>query len=87
MDKTLKYIGISHKSAIVSQREKLHISDKEKVKLIEDVRDNFKDISGLFILATCNRTEIYFESTTTSASTVLYSASKMSISFCASIRV
>lgn len=71
MDKTLKYIGISHKSAIVSQREKLHISDKEKEKLIEDVRDNFKDITGLFILATCNRTEIYFESTITSASVIL----------------
>jgi glutamyl-tRNA reductase len=30
-------------------------------------RTTFQDLTGLFILATCNRTEIYFESTNTSA--------------------
>jgi glutamyl-tRNA reductase len=44
-----------------------HISELEKETLSSDIRKTFSDISGLFILATCNRTEIYFESTLTSA--------------------
>ena len=67
MSKTLKYIGISHKTASVVQREMFHISDFEKEVLSERIRETFSDISGLFILATCNRTEIYFESTATSS--------------------
>jgi len=68
MDKTLRYIGISHKTASVAQREMFHISESEKEILSEMLWTEFPDISGLFILATCNRTEIYFESTITSAS-------------------
>ena len=67
MDKTLKYIGISHKTASVVQREMFHISELEKEILTNSICETFSDISGLFILATCNRTEIYFESTLTSA--------------------
>ena len=67
MDKTLKYIGISHKTASVVQREIFHISELEKEILTNSICETFSDISGLFILATCNRTEIYFESTLTSA--------------------
>ena len=68
MDKTLRYIGISHKTASVMQREMFHISESEKETLVDVISNMFPDISGLFILATCNRTEIYFESTITSAS-------------------
>jgi glutamyl-tRNA reductase len=68
MNKTLRYIGISHKTASVVQREMFHIPELEKETLSSDIRKTFSDISGLFILATCNRTEIYFESTLTSAS-------------------
>ena len=67
MNKTLKYISISHKTASVVQREMFHISDFEKETLSETIGEAFSDISGLFILATCNRTEIYFESLTTSS--------------------
>jgi glutamyl-tRNA reductase len=67
VNKTLRYIGISHKTASVVQREMFHISELEKETLSSDIRKTFSDISGLFILATCNRTEIYFESTLTSA--------------------
>lgn len=67
MDKTLKYIGISHKTASVVQREMFYISELEKEILTNTICETFSDITGLFILATCNRTEIYFESTLTSA--------------------
>ena len=67
MDKTLKFIGISHKTATVTQREMFHISELEKETLSSMIYNTFSDISGLFILATCNRTELYFESTVTSS--------------------
>jgi glutamyl-tRNA reductase len=67
MDKTLKFIGVSHKTASVTQREMFHISELEKETLSNMIYNTFSDISGLFILATCNRTELYFESTVTSS--------------------
>jgi len=70
MNKTLKYVGISYKTASVVQREMFHISDLEKEVLSKTIVETFTDISGLFILATCNRTELYFESTVTSAAKV-----------------
>lgn len=70
MNKRLRYISISHKTAPVAQREKYHIPEEEKYGLTVLICNSFFDIVGLLILVTCNRTEIYFESTTTSASTV-----------------
>ena len=67
MNKTLRYIGISYEKASVEQREKYHIPEEDKSKLIELIRKTYSDIAGLFLLATCNRTEIFFESVTTSA--------------------
>lgn len=67
MDKTLKYIGISHKTASIIQREMFYITELEKETLHKIICITFSDISSLFFLATCNRTEIYFESTVTSA--------------------
>lgn len=70
MNKSLRYISISHKTATVTQREKYHIPDEEKNGLVALICDTYSDIIGLFLLVTCNRTEIYFESTTTSATTL-----------------
>src|SRR5680860_186145 len=67
MDKSIRYISISHRTAPVAQREVYHISEEEKITLADLIRHSFPDIIGLFLLSTCNRTEIYFESTTTSA--------------------
>ena len=67
MSKTLRYISISHKTASVSKREEYHISDREKNSLTELIRNTFPDIVGLFLLTTCNRTEIYIESAETTA--------------------
>ncbi|WP_242203993.1 glutamyl-tRNA reductase [Aestuariivivens insulae] len=70
-DKTFKFIGISHKTASVSQREQFHVSEKEKEDLVKLICKYFSDVTGLLILATCNRTEIYFESTNTSTTEIL----------------
>ena len=67
MNKSLRYISISHKKASVEQREKYHFSEEEKSKLVKLICNTFSDITGLFILVTCNRTEIFFESNITSA--------------------
>lgn len=69
--KSLGYFSISHKKATVSQREIYQISEKEKLDLYEVIHQGFPDITGLFMLVTCNRTEIYFESSNTSAVTLL----------------
>lgn len=71
MEKSLRYISISHKTASTVQREKYHISEEEKEQLNQFICKSFADVSGLFILATCNRTELYFESITTSAGSML----------------
>ena len=67
MRKSLGYISISHKTATVSQREVYQVSEKEKQDLFNLIRQTYSDISGLFMLITCNRTEIYFESSYTKA--------------------
>ena len=70
MNTSLQYISISHKTASVIQREDYHISEDEKPRLIHLLCDTFLDVKGLFLLSTCNRTEIYFESTIISAPTI-----------------
>jgi glutamyl-tRNA reductase len=70
MRKSLGYISISHKTASVSQREIYQVSKKEKQDLFNLTRQTFPDISGLFMLITCNRTEIYFESSNTKAEVI-----------------
>ncbi len=67
MSKTLCFISISHKTASVSKREEYHISDGEKNSLTELIQNTYPDIVGLFLLTTCNRTEIYIESSDTTA--------------------
>lgn len=67
MSKTLRFISISHKTASVSKREEYHISDCEKTGLVKLIRNTYPDIVGLFLLTTCNRTEIYIESLDTDA--------------------
>ena len=71
MNKSLRYISISHKTASVSQREEFHIPEEEKSDLVTLISDAFPDISGLLLLVTCNRTEIYFESEVICANTLL----------------
>lgn len=71
MNKSFRYISISHKVASAIQREKYHISEEDKEELTNLICDSFIDISSLFILATCNRTEVYFEATCTTTNSIL----------------
>ncbi len=68
MTKVLRFISISHISAPIRQREIFYIPEEEKLAVIRQLQSAFPDISGLLLLVTCNRTEIYFESGTTSSS-------------------
>ncbi len=71
MNKSLRYISISHKTASIAQREVFHILEVQRSELVTGICSAFSDISGLLLLVTCNRTEIYFESMNTSASLFL----------------
>jgi len=71
MNKSLRYISISHRTASVTQREEFHIPEEEKSDLVTLISDAFPDISGVLLLVTCNRTEIYFESEAICANTLL----------------
>ena len=67
MNKSLRYISISHITATVTQRSHYQFSNEQISDFVNVLRKEFNDISGLILLATCNRTELYFESVNTSA--------------------
>jgi glutamyl-tRNA reductase len=67
---SVKLIAISHETAELAQRAVFHLNEKEKQEFITGVKEAF-DINGILILATCNRTEIYFETNQTSTQEVL----------------
>ena len=71
MTKALRFISISHISAPIRLREIFYIPEEEKLAVISELQCAFPDISGLLLLVTCNRTEIYFESGNTSSSDVI----------------
>ena len=71
MNNLLQYISISHKTASVAKREEYHLSEEEKTALITLISNSYNGITGLFLLSTCNRTEIYFESEGVSATSIL----------------
>ncbi len=53
-------IGISHQTALLEIREQLVIS-KEEIPGLYEYLNRQCDITGIFALSTCNRTELYFE--------------------------
>ncbi|MDO6744522.1 glutamyl-tRNA reductase [Tenacibaculum soleae] len=54
--KNLYNIGVSYKKADATIRGKFSISKENQVKLLEEAKKNGAD--GIFVLSTCNRTEI-----------------------------
>lgn len=54
-------IGLNHKSAPLSIREKFSFNKEDIKNITQSIADN-KYISEIVILSTCNRTEIYFRS-------------------------
>ncbi len=67
MPKLLRYVSISHKTASVAKREQFYISEEEKLPVVKHLCKQFPDISGMLLLVTCNRTEVYFECEITNA--------------------
>ena len=70
MDQSLRFISISHKTASAKQREVFYIPTEKKRDYTQLICNTFPDIVGLLLLTTCNRTEIYFETATHSASCI-----------------
>ena len=63
----LRFVSVSHRTAPVACRERYHLAADTKEALVEALLKRFPDLSSLLLLVTCNRTEIYFESITTTA--------------------
>lgn len=55
-------LGISHQSAPVSIREKYSFDEQDKLSFAGQIRSKLL-IDGIIVLSTCNRTEIYVNST------------------------
>lgn len=53
-------VGLSHQTAHVGIREKLVIPPQQAVLLFRFLKE-INDIEGIFVISTCNRTEVYFE--------------------------
>lgn len=54
--KNLYNVGVSYKKADANIRGKFSISKENQIKLLEEAKEN--DVEGIFVLSTCNRTEI-----------------------------
>jgi len=67
MTNTLRNFSISHETAMLSQRAPYVLQKAQRVSLVSIIRKKFQDVSAVMILSTCNRTEVYFESTHTTA--------------------
>ena len=61
MHHNFKAISISHKSAPVEVREQLALNKDETLEILEHIRE-FYPLRDVFVLSTCNRTEIYYAS-------------------------
>ena len=70
MKKALKYISISHHKASTERREPYALNREIKTDLMVELKKAFTDIEGILWVSTCNRTEVYFEATETTAKQV-----------------
>ena len=61
MQKSFKFIGLSYKQAPVEVRELLSLGESDVSELLQSVHETLNP-SELFIISTCNRTEIYYAS-------------------------
>ena len=69
MNNQLHYIGVCHETANLSERAEFSLSHEEK-DLLRSRLINELNIKGILFLFTCNRAEIYFESTHVSAASM-----------------
>ncbi|MBT8206195.1 MAG: glutamyl-tRNA reductase [Eudoraea sp.] len=69
-DVHLRFVSISHRTSPVGCRERFYVADGDKQALLDCIQKQFPEVSSLMLLVTCNRTEIYFESRSISASQI-----------------
>ena len=72
-DTHLRFVSVSHRTAPVACRERFYVADADKKAFSALLLKKYPDINSFLLLVTCNRTEIYFESSQTNASQVLKS--------------
>lgn len=68
--KSLKVISISHQTAGLHLRQQLHLDDEESTSFLTILKKQLS-VKGAMLLATCNRTEVYFEAENISTEEVL----------------
>ena len=61
MKSQLMYVGITHETAPVHEREYYAFDGDQKSQLIQYLKTDLK-LTSIVVLTTCNRTEVYFES-------------------------
>ena len=61
MQKSFKFVGLSYKQAPVEVRELLSLGDSDVNDLLSTIQETLNP-EELFIISTCNRTEVYYTS-------------------------
>ena len=72
-------ISINYRTSPIEVREKFFFQDKEKVKFYILLQEKYS-VDGLVILSTCNRTEIYFETSSNESSSKSFHSVIMTLS-------
>ncbi|MEM8939960.1 MAG: hypothetical protein AAGC64_11485 [Bacteroidota bacterium] len=89
MDNRLMYLGVTHESASVEDRSYFAFDKAQREKFIHWLKEKV-NITAISIIATCNRTEIYFESASAMPSEVrnlllIYVENLHGVKLCANI--
>ena len=70
MQSSFRALSLSYKTAPVSIREQAALNESETKELLFQIKE-MVEVTDLFILSTCNRTEIYYQSTEDCSHTIL----------------
>jgi glutamyl-tRNA reductase len=70
MQSSFRALSLSYKTAPVSIREQAALNESETKELLFQIKE-MVEVTDLFILSTCNRTEIYYQSTEDFSHTIL----------------
>jgi glutamyl-tRNA reductase len=64
----LRYFSIAHQQANATVRQLFSLSEEEQQLLYKQLTEVYPDLLSMLILTTCNRVEVYFEASETTAS-------------------
>ncbi|WP_299988339.1 glutamyl-tRNA reductase [uncultured Pontibacter sp.] len=69
MKHALQVISISHQTATLEQRQALQLSREEAAAFMQELKAAGQ-VEGVLVLTTCNRTEVYYETTAAEPTTI-----------------